>query len=633
MAAPIHDILKSYWGYDGFRDLQEPIIESVLSGRDTLALLPTGSGKSVCFQVPALARDGITLVISPLIALMKDQVQQLRKKGISALSIHTGMSYRELMKSMELALNGKIKLLYLSPERIQTRLFREFLPGLPVNLVAVDEAHCVSQWGYDFRPSYLQIASLREWLPDVPFLALTASATPLVQQDIITQLQLKKPAVLKGSFVREGLSYSCFEEENKRGKLLHILQQVEGSSIVYCRSRKRTEELSRYLNEAGIAATFYHAGLPHAARHERQQSWTTNQQRIMVSTNAFGMGIDKPDVRTVVHYDVPDCLENYYQEAGRAGRDRLKAYAILLYGAQDLVELREQLEKKFPSAETVRDVYRHLVHFLQLPVGAAVGQSFDFDFNLFCERFGLDRITALNALQILQAEGYCSVSEAVYQPGKVCFTANREALESIEQSDPALDGLVKALLRRYEGIFNYPASISEPFLARQLQSDPEEIVQHLQALARRGILSYEPAKDKPLLTLLAERMAPENLRISQPRIDERKKLALDRLNQLRAYIDGSGCRSAFIGRYFGDSAIPDCGICDNCLRKKKKPAAVDALSHEILSLLKKNDSVSVVQLQQGLGSLFEETPFWKAVRYLEESGQLEVTAEGFIRGR
>ncbi|HEY8399331.1 MAG TPA: ATP-dependent DNA helicase RecQ, partial [Flavihumibacter sp.] len=360
-AVSIHDILRKYWGHDQFRPLQEDIIRAALDKKDCLALLPTGSGKSVCFQVPTMAMEGVCLVISPLIALMKDQVNQLQKKGISALAIHTGMSFKEVARTMELAINNHIKFLYVSPERIQTNLFKEYLHSLPVCLIAVDEAHCVSQWGYDFRPHYLQIASLREYLPKVPILALTASATPFVQQDIISQLQLKDAVLLKGSFSRDNLSYSCFEVPNKLQKVLEIFTKVEGTGIVYCRSRKRTVDLCRQLQQHGLTATFYHAGLSQEERNERQADWTANKVRIMVSTNAFGMGIDKPDVRTVIHYDVPDCLENYYQEAGRAGRDRRKAYAVLLFQQHDLTELEAQLSRKFPSLETIRKVYQSMV--------------------------------------------------------------------------------------------------------------------------------------------------------------------------------------------------------------------------------------------------------------------------------
>lgn len=625
----IHSILEQYWGHSEFRPLQEEIIRTALEKRDCLALLPTGSGKSVCFQVPALTMDGICLVISPLIALMKDQVAQLRKKGISALAIHTGMPFKEVNKTLQLALNGQIKFLYLSPERLQTNLFKEYLPALPVSLIAVDEAHCVSQWGYDFRPQYLQIASLRESLPGVPILALTASATPLVQEDILTQLQLKNALVHKGSFIREALSYSCFEESSKLPKLYDILSKVEGSSIVYCRSRKRTVDICRFLNDRGISATYYHAGLNQEDRHERQQQWTQNQVRIIVSTNAFGMGIDKPDVRTVVHYDVPDCLENYYQEAGRAGRDREKAYAVLLYNQQDLKELEQQLEKKFPTPETVRKIYQAMANFLHLPTGTGEGQSFDFDLTLFCKNFDLDRMVAINALQLLQANGYCALNESVYEPARVQFVADRSWLEQVEKNYPSLEPLIKTLLRTIEGIFSYPGMISETYLARQLKTDRENILLQLQQLETLGILNYEPARDQPQLVLLTERVKTENIKLDLKAIERRKKLARERLDALFEYTIGNSCRSSYIGRYFGDASIKDCGICDTCLAQKRKAAKPLQLQKQILSSLQTGDK-SITTLQTEMGELANQQELLTAIRHLESEQLIQVAISGIV---
>lgn len=628
----IKRILKEYWGHEEFRPLQEDIILSALAGNDTLALLPTGSGKSVCFQVPALAQDGICLVISPLIALMKDQVQQLRKKGISALALHTGMSYKEVMKTLELTLNEKVKLLYVSPERIQTRLFRDFLPSLPISLVAVDEAHCVSQWGYDFRPSYLKIASLRESLPEVPILALTASATPMVQADIVQQLQLRKPTIIRGSFEREALSYSCFEEDNKLSKLTTILQQVSGCGIVYCKSRKRTVDVCRHLQEKGIPATYYHAGLDQEDRHERQHLWTSNQVRVIVSTNAFGMGIDKPDVRTVVHYDVPDCLENYYQEAGRAGRDRQKAFAVLLYNQQELDELQSQLEKKFPTPETIRNVYQAVADFLQIPSGMGEGNSYDFDLTLFCNNFHFDRVTAINALQTLQAEGYCALNESVFIPPRVQFTCDRHWLETIETQHPDLEPLITTMLRHYEGIFSYPAIISELSLARLLRKDKEAIRTDLQKLHYYGIIRYEALKDQPQLLLLTERVKATNIRIDQAAFNKRKELARERLKQFQAYIRGTQCRSSFIGKYFGDENIHPCGICDNCLKQKKKQVSTHQLSTDILELL--NDKArSAESVKKQLPYPCDDEAFRKAVTLLQAEQLIIISMEGELKRR
>ncbi len=625
----IYSILQQYWGYGAFRPMQEDIIQTVLQKKDCLALLPTGSGKSVCFQVPAMAMDGICLVISPLIALMKDQVAQLRKKGISALAIHTGMPFKEVNKTMQLALNGQIKFLYLSPERIQTSLFKEYLPSLPVSLIAVDEAHCVSQWGYDFRPQYLQIAQLREYLPAVPILALTASATPMVQEDICTQLQLSSPVIHKGSFIRESLSYSCFEDSSKLPKLKEILTKVEGSSIVYCRSRKRTVDISRNLSERGLSATFYHAGLSQEERNERQQNWTQNQVRIIVSTNAFGMGIDKSDVRTVVHYDIPDCLENYYQEAGRAGRDQKKAYAVLLYNEQDLAELQLQLEKKFPSPEIVRKVYQAMANFLHLATGTGAGQSFDFDLTLFCKNFDFDRSIAINALQLLQANGYCALNESVYEPARVQFIADRSWLESVEKNYPVLEPLLKTILRSIEGVFSYPGIISETYLARQLKTDRETIITWLKQLENLGVLDYLPAKDQPQLVLLTERVKAEYIQLDLKAIERRKEIAKERLEALIQYTTGSACRSSYIGRYFGDEHIQDCGICDNCLAKKRKAYPVHQLNKQILSSLK-SSTKTIDTLHQEIGDEVTRQEVLNAVRYLESEQLIRVQVSGLL---
>ncbi|MFT4022941.1 MAG: ATP-dependent DNA helicase RecQ [Flavihumibacter sp.] len=633
MPADIQQLLRSYWGYDSFRDRQEAIINSILSGRDTLALLPTGGGKSICYQVPALTKEGICIVVSPLIALMKDQVQQLRRRGLSALAIHTGMPYRELTKTLELAVNEQVKFLYLSPERIQTKLFREYLPSLTVNLLTIDEAHCISQWGYDFRPSYRQIALLREALPKVPVLALTASATELVQQDIIQQLALRQPLVLKGSFARPALSYSVFEEADKWKKLAHILQRVNGCSIVYCRTRKRTVEISRYLSSNGLPATFYHAGLPADERNERQQQWMNDQHRVMVSTNAFGMGIDKADVRTVVHMDMPDCLENYYQEAGRAGRDGQKSYAVLLYQQQDLAELEKQLEQRFPTLETVQLVYRNLVHFLQIPEGAAEGLQYDFDLNLFCERFGIDRTTALQSMQLLQAEGYCALNESVYHPSTVLVTANRSELEAVEQQRPKLDALLKTILRSYEGLFNHPVAISESYLANSLKLDREEVISQLEQLMFMGVLEYEKQKDKPQFVLLAERMLPANIRFDRAAQEKRKTLAIERLEKMKAFVAGSDCRAVFIGRYFGDNSLSPCGVCDNCLQKKKTPEAVEPVAVQICTALQSTPKQALNTLRAQIKGPCNDDTWWKALTWLEETGQITIATDGTVQLR
>lgn len=560
---------------------------------------------------------------------MKDQVAQLRKKGISALAIYTGMPFQELSKTLELAMHGQIKFLYVSPERIQTRLFKEYLPALPLNLIAVDEAHCVSQWGYDFRPQYLQIASLREALPKVPILALTASATPLVQEDILKQLQLRAAIVLKGSFSRANLSYSCFDEANKFAKLTSILAGVEGSSIVYCRSRKRTVDVCRHLQQQGLTATFYHAGLNQEERNERQQNWTNNQVRIVVSTNAFGMGIDKPDVRTVIHMDIPDCLENYYQEAGRAGRDTAKAFAVLLYQEQDFTELALQLEKKFPSEQTVKKVYESLVHFLQIPIGVSEGNSYDFDLSLFCQQFDIDRSTAIHSLQLLQANGYCSLNESVFEPGRAQFIASRDWVETVERNYPSLEPLIKALLRNIEGVFSYPGIVSLLYMARLLKQEKTLIEQQLKQLVQLGVISYDPPKDQPQLVLLTERLKPSNILLNQKDIDTRKNLAKKRLDAMKTFVTGQACRAAYIGRYFGDDKITDCGICDNCLNAKKMHRSLASSSQQIMQMLQQG-ATSITAMKQLPEWENEHQQLLRTIRHLESEGWLQVDFEGNI---
>ncbi|MEO8820049.1 MAG: ATP-dependent DNA helicase RecQ, partial [Ginsengibacter sp.] len=451
-------ILKKYWGYDAFRPLQLDIINSVLAGNATLALMPTGGGKSICFQVPGLLNEGLCLVISPLIALIKDQVANLKKKGIPALSIYSGMSFIEVKKTLQNARYGNFKFLYVSPERLESELFLEYLPNLKINLIAIDEAHCISQWGYDFRPSYLRIAALREYFPAVPFLALTASATLEVQNDIREKLLFRQAQkTFLQSFERANLSYSAFQLFSKENKLLTILNKVLGSGIVYCKTRRRTKEIAELLNLNGIVADHYHAGLTSDQRNKRQEDWINNKTRIIACTNAFGMGIDKPDVRTVVHYDVPEALENYYQEAGRAGRDGKKAFAVLLFNEAELKLLKEKVAIKFPSNEVIKKVYGALCDFLQLPSNSGEGFSYDFDLNIFAKNFKLDAYTINSVLKILEQEELITYSDQFFQPSFVEFTIDKQRLNDLEKSHPQYNEVVKGLLRSYDGIFDFPA--------------------------------------------------------------------------------------------------------------------------------------------------------------------------------
>lgn len=569
MDSSLSDILQRYWGFPAFRPMQEDIMHSVLSGKDTLALMPTGGGKSLCYQVPAMSREGLCLVISPLIALMKDQVETLRRKKITAYAIYSGMTWQEVNRTMQTVAESNCKFLYVSPERLETKLFREYLPALNITLLAVDEAHCISQWGYDFRPSYLRIAALREELPDVPLLALTASATLEVQEDICQRLAFGEHNIFRQSFARPNLSYSAFATHSRINKMVEILENVKGTALVYCKTRKRTREISELLNARNIQSDYYHAGLTQDARSTKQEAWLKNETRVMVCTNAFGMGIDKPDVRVVIHADVPDCLENYYQEAGRAGRDTQRAYAVLLYDQDELNELKEMPAVRFPSLENIRTIYQGIVNYLQLPVGGGEGQYYDFDINDFIRKFNPDPAVALNSLRALESDGWLTFNEQFFRPSMVQFNTTKAALYDFENSNPELEPLIKSLLRAYEGIFDRNVSINEKNIARLMRADVKEVEQGLRQLNSYRIIEYEPRKETPQLMLLRGRIRVEELTIDMEAYEKRKALFTQRVNDMVKFAsEQKDCRSTIIGRYFGDKDIVDCGICDNCLRKK-----------------------------------------------------------------
>ncbi|OSZ73686.1 recombinase RecQ [Chitinophagaceae bacterium IBVUCB2] len=630
----IKSILKKYWGFDVFRPLQEEVINAVIDGKDTLALMPTGGGKSLCYQVPAMAKDGMCLVISPLIALMKDQVESLRRKNITALSIFSGMSRKEVINTFKVATESNCKFLYVSPERLETSLFKEYLPGLDITLIAVDEAHCISQWGYDFRPPYLRIAKLREELPDVPILALTASATPVVQKDICQNLEFSNPEIFRQSFERSNLSYSSFKVDSKVNKILEIIKKVPGSSIVYCKSRKRTKEISDLLRLQNISADFYHAGLAQEERSKKQEDWINNKTRVIVCTNAFGMGIDKPDVRTVVHADVPDCLENYYQEAGRAGRDGKTSYAVLLYDERDLRELDEMASLRFPSIEDIRNVYQSVANYLQLPIGTAgESQYYDFDITDFLKKFNLTSHTALYSIKALEQEGWLALNEQVFLPSFIMFTTNREHLANIEKDQPQQDLLIKTLLRSYGGIFDQPSSISEKMIAGLIKKDSEEVQQQLLQLHHAGIIDYQPQKDKPQLVLLRNRMKAEEITIDMVAYNKRKEQFQQRMKQMITYVKEEGeCRSRIIGKYFGDSKIKTCGICDNCLKQKATTLSkeeFETIHHRILNTIK-YESLHTKDLLQKLNGIKKEKA-WKVIEFLQAENKIEMDAGGWVK--
>ena len=634
MLSPL-STLQKYWHYSTFRPQQEAIIQSVLAGKDTLALLPTGGGKSICYQVPALMMEGVCLVISPLIALMKDQVAGLEKRGIPAAALHSGIGYYDNIKILQDAVAGKYVFLYVSPERLQTELFGEFLREMAISLVAVDEAHCISQWGYDFRPAYLRIAELRQALPGVPILAVTASATPVVEKDIIEKLEFEDYTVSRQSFERPNVSFSVFNAESKINKLLEILNNVPGSSIVYCRNRKTTKQVAQLLTLQGIQADFYHAGLPQAERSEKQDAWVNNSTRVIVCTNAFGMGIDKPDVRTVIHYDVPDCLESYYQEAGRVGRDGQKAYAVLLYHSEDIAALEALPDVRFPSVYDIKKVYQALADFLQIPVGIGEDMYFDFDLGGFVKNFQLDLFLVINTLKVLEQEGHLAFNENIFIPSQICFTAPKNLLNDLEQSHPSLEPVMKCLLRTYEGIYDNRVSVNENFIAKLTRMPADKVRNDLHQLDALNIIEYLPQKETPQIHFLLNRAPSEFLYINNQAYRERKKLFEQRTQAMLTYMQPSqACRSKYIANYFGDSVAKECGICDNCRRKKSKPVGRDEFADiEQRVLVAINGTrVNVKTLLAQLPDIDNEKT-WKVLEHLQSERKIDIDGMGLVSKR
>ncbi len=627
------EILKKYWGYDTFRPLQDEVIDSVLAAKDTLALMPTGGGKSICFQVPSLCSEGICLVISPLIALMKDQVLNLKKKGIPALSIFSGMNFIEVKKTLQNAAYGNFKFLYVSPERLETELFLEFLPLLKINLIAVDEAHCISQWGYDFRPPYLRIAAIREFFPNVPVLALTASATLEVQKDICNKLHFKSGhASFHQSFERANLSYSVFDPSSKQNKLTEIVRKVAGSGIVYCKSRRRTKEIADLLHMNGISADYYHAGLANEERSKKQEDWINGKTRIIACTNAFGMGIDKPDVRTVIHYDVPDALENYYQEAGRAGRDGKKSFAVLFQNETEISELKKQPGIRFPPKEMIRTVYAALCNYFQLPSESGEGISYDFDIGTFVRKFKLDVFVVNNVLKILAQEELIDYNEQFFSPSVVVFTTNKTTLHELEKTYPQYDDIIKGLLRSYEGIFDYPCPINETELAKFISIKRDKLQKALEEIHGLGILEYTPQKEKPQIRFLHNRVKAEYLSINEKNILERKHAYEKRLQAMLYYAQNKNrCRSKMIGAYFNDLNVNNCGVCDNCIRNKKTPKTgneFNLIKEEIKKITA--NPVDLERLYEQLGA-FGKNKIMEVLVFLQEENEVTVSMEGLIK--
>lgn len=627
-------ILKKYWGYDNFRPLQKDIVQAVLQQKDVLALLPTGGGKSICFQVPAMIMEGICLVVSPLIALMKDQVENLNKRGIPALAVYSGMHFNEVKKTLQNAAFGDYKFLYVSPERLETALFLEFLPAIKPCLIAVDEAHCVSQWGYDFRPPYLRIAKLRSHLPSVPVIALTASATIEVQKDICDRLLFgASQQIFRQSFERPELSYSIFQPASKQSKLVEILSKVKGSSIVYCKSRRQTQQVAELLRMQQIDADFYHAGLSADSRTTKQDNWVQNKTRVIVCTNAFGMGIDKPDVRVVVHYDVPDCIENYYQEAGRAGRDGKRAYAVLLHNLKETDELFEKIGLRFPPLAEIKKIYTSLMNYLQVAAGGGEESSYDFDLAQFAANFKLNVLQATYGIQALAQEGLLSYNEVVFKPSVARFIASKSDLRELEQQHPELDVVVKGLLRTYEGIFDQTCSIYEHSLAKFLKLPVTEIREKLMALHRYQVIVYQPAAEKPQLYLIRNRMYSDDFKFDESRIAARRQHSESRVKAITEYVKNrSDCRNKMIATYFGEASGKNCGICDNCIQRKEqeiKTAQFEIIAADIKKILQPQPIPFETLIKQ-LPS-HHSAKLWEVLNFLIAEGIIETDDKQDLR--
>ncbi len=583
------DILKHYWGYDDFRGIQRDIIESIGLGRDTLGLMPTGGGKSITFQVPALAMEGVCIVVTPLIALMKDQVHHLRQTGIRAAAIYSGMQHDDILRVLENCILGSTKLLYVSPERLSSQLFQTKLRHMRVSFITVDEAHCISQWGYDFRPSYLEIAAIRHLLPGVPVLALTATATPQVVDDIQERLEFRQKNVFRMSFERKNLAYLVRNTPDKHYELIHILEQQPGAAIVYVRSRRHAREIAEQLGEAGLSATFYHAGLDYADKDSRQRDWQHDRVRIMVATNAFGMGIDKPDVRVVVHYDCPDSLEAYFQEAGRAGRDGQPAQAILLYNNSDNGKLTKRIDDTFPPRDYIREVYEHLAYYYQIAVGDGYGVSREFNIEEFCQRFRHFPIRVHSALQILQRAGYIDYDEEADHQARVRFLVSRDDLYRLHQVSPDEERVIVSLLRNYGGLFADYGYIDEGIVARQAGLTQPQTYDILKSLSQRHLISFIPRKQVPYIRYLQRREDQASIRLSREVYEDRQEQYRLHIQSMLHYAQSTDtCRSRLLLRYFGETTSHDCHQCDVCLAGEGRLVTQEGqrdACQQILSLL------------------------------------------------
>ena len=625
----IHEILLKYWGFSAFRPLQEEIIRSVLKGNDTLALLPTGGGKSVCFQVPGLALPGTTLVISPLIALMKDQVANLIRKGIKAAAVYSGMDKREIDVTLDNCLFGGIRFLYVSPERLQSERFIEALRQMNINLLAVDEAHCISQWGYDFRPPYLEIAGIRELLTGIPVIALTATATPEVVIDIQEKLRFKQKNTFQKSFERKNLTYLVYKEEDKLGRLLRIIRNVSGTGIVYVRNRRKTKEIATFLMKNNIRAGYYHAGLDAGTREIRQNEWMSGKTDVIVATNAFGMGIDKPDVRYVVHMDLTDSLEAYFQEAGRAGRDEKRSYAVMLYEQADIDQVMTNYQSSFPDSPTIKMIYNALGNYFGVPEGSGEDQPFDFELSTFCKRYNLPQLVTFSALKILEREGYLLLNDAIRSPSKIYLKVSKETLYHFQVAHPLADAFIKTLLRSYSGLFSDFIRIDETILATRTGLTKANAVKMLKKLQEYGILTYLPPTEKPQLTFARPRIDGTHLGLSESRYSLLKEMAWKRLEAVITYISATErCRSQQLLAYFGETGAPPCGGCDSCkMRKnvsddvKERNGIIDAIK-TLLGL----QPMPLADLVNAIG-IMDENKVIEVIRWLMEQEKIKLDSK------
>jgi ATP-dependent DNA helicase RecQ len=624
------EILQKYWGHQAFRPLQEDIISSVLEGKDSLALLPTGGGKSICFQVPALVKEGICIVVSPLIALMKDQVENLKSKGIEAIAIYAGMGKREIDILLDNCIYGKIKFLYLSPERLLADLVRVRISYMNVNLIAVDEAHCISQWGYDFRPPYQQIAKLREILPGVPVLALTATATEFVRKDIVEKLEMKDPQVFVKSFARDNLSYVVFGQEDKYKKLIDICQKVKGTGLVYVRNRRETAEVANFINRNQIKADFYHAGLERDVRFLKQEEWKNNKTRIMVATNAFGMGIDKADVRFVVHLDLPESLEAYYQEAGRAGRDGKRSYAVLLANQSDVLGLESRYLNSFPTPDEIRKTYHYLGNYFQLAFGAGEGLTFTFDIADFCKRFNINVLKTISALKFLEHDGYLTLSESVFLPSRMMFIASHEDIYRFQIENKTYDGIIKTILRSHGGAFDGFVKINEADLAKKTGLSYKEIIALLNKLQAIELLTYTQQTDQPQLQYIRPRVDMDHFDLDVKYLELRKEILHKQINAVVAYASSNLCRSIQLLHYFDEHHAAKCGVCDVCLAEKRaenQNQVEEEIEFEIISLLKQQ-ALSLDDLVTNIKNGAEAERI-DAIRELLDAGKIKTDGKKY----